>query len=138
MIRFEPDFPDDLRSSVAPLIEQWRSMIPTWCQEVVLRYDPQQEARMAARINYRNRWAVLIVTGQWFDQPEDERVASLLHELMHICMEPFTVAASRVIEDLTDEGTPLRELAHTMYEDGMEAAVEDLARCVLRTCGAPA
>lgn len=131
-IRWEPDFPADLRPSVEPHLLRWAGLIPTWCQEFIVRYNSQQDGRMAAHVNYRNRWAVLIVTPEWFDSPEEERENSVLHELVHIGMEPLSSAVDRIIRDTLEEGSPLRELADGMFTDGMEASVEDMARAIRR------
>lgn len=131
-IQWEPDFPDDLRGIVEPHLQRWLALIPTWCQEFIVRYDPHQDSRMAAKVNYRNRWAILIVTGQWFDSPVAEREVCLIHELLHIATEPLSSVVTRIIDDTLEEGTPLRELSDSMFTDGLEASVEDMARGIIR------
>lgn len=135
-IRWEPDFPADLRPLVEPHLLRWSGLIPTWCQEFIVRYDSKQDGRMATHVNHRNRWAVLIVTPEWFDSPEAERENSMVHELVHVGMEPLTSAVDRIIRDTLEEDTPLRELASSMFVDGMEASVEDMARAIRRTASA--
>lgn len=135
MIRWADDFPADLRPLVEPHLLRWFGLVPTWCQEFIVRYDSDRDARMAMRVNYRNRWAVLIVTGQWFDSPASERESTVIHELLHVAMEPLTSAISRIIEDTLEVGTPVYDLADSMFTDGMEASVEDLARAILRVHG---
>ncbi|MFW6085015.1 MAG: hypothetical protein ACODAA_07370, partial [Gemmatimonadota bacterium] len=105
-ITYDPRFPADLRRIVDAHLERWAGLIPTWCQEFTVRYEPSYDRRMAGRINYRNRWAELIVTGQWFDDDPGERECSLVHELIHVALEPLVDPVGRIIEDVTAEDTP--------------------------------
>lgn len=129
MIRWEPDFPADLRSIAEPVLSECVWLIPSWCQEVIVRYNPHIDARMQSEISHRNRWLVLNFTGQWLNEPEDERVNTLVHELVHVCVEPFAIAANRVRDQIPEAA---RGLAEDMLRDGLECSVEDLARCITR------
>lgn len=132
MIRYEPDFPPDLRPIVEPVLNRWIGLVPTWCQEFIVRYDHRQDGRMATITDYPSRWVVLIVTPGWVGCVEAERENALVHELVHAGVEPLVSAARRVMENATDEGSPIRNMAAALLEDGMEASVEDLARAIVR------
>ena len=131
-ITWDPDIPEDIRAIVEPHLRRWRGLVPTWCQEFIVRYRPAQDGRMETKVNYRNRWAVIVVTGVWLGETEVEREASLVHELLHICLEPLSAAVVRIIEDVTEKDTPVRALVDSMFTDGLEASVEDTARCIIR------
>lgn len=129
---WDPDVPADIRAIVEPYLTRWIGLLPTWCQRFEVRYDPHKQAAMAVHTNHRNRWAQLQVTGEWLAESDRERENAVIHELVHVALEPFVHAAGRILEDLTEEGTPLRELGDSMFTDGMECAVEDLARGIRR------
>ena len=131
-VTWEPDVPDDIKAIVEPHLEHWKDLVPTWCQEFIVRYDAVLDNRMAVKVNYRNRWALLIVTGLWLGETQEARDKSLSHELIHVNLEPLVAPVVRIIEDTTKEGTVERSLADSMFSDGMEAAVEDLAQCIVR------
>lgn len=125
---WESDVPPEIRAAVEPLLQRWWVMVPGWCEEFTVKYSAKRDARMAVSVNYRNRWALLIVTGQWLQDAPEERENSLRHELVHILVEPLTAGVRRIIEDTLEAGTPTMELCDSIFTDGMEAAVEDLAR----------
>ena len=131
-VTWEPDIPADIRAIVEPHLERWKGLVPTWVQEFIVRYDPMSDNRMAVKVNHRGRWAVLIVTGHWLGEASEEREESMIHEFIHICLEPLVAPVSGIIDDMTDEDTRERKLVESMFSDGMEASVEDLARCLVR------
>lgn len=131
-VTWREDFPPEVRSALEPMLERWGALLPTWCQDFIISYDGTRDAQMAATINYRNRWAILRVTGLWLDNPPAERENSLRHELVHILLEPMDSVMRRIIEDTIPKDTPLAELCDSVFTDGMEAAVEDMARAIGR------
>lgn len=131
-IHFALDFPEDLQAIVDPLISKWKDLIPPWCQELRICYDPKRDSMMSTTLNYRNRWAVLHITGVWFKEKVEERELALVHEFVHILLEPIDAPIVRIIQDALEEGTTARELAASMHTDGSEAAVEDTAQAILR------
>lgn len=131
-ITWEADIPEDIKAIAEPMLERWVWLVPTWCQEFTVRYDPMYDAQMAVTNNYRNRWAMLRMTGQWLGCPDSERELSLVHELIHVCLEPLVAPVSRIVGNLTKDGTKLRAMADKMFSDGLEAATQDLAHCFLK------
>lgn len=134
--RWESDFPADVRAIVEPYLARWLPLLPTWCQEFRVRYRGGESNTLKVDVSHRNRWAVLTVSGNWLDEPDSEREEAIIHELIHVALEPFCVATRRIVEDLTQEGTPLRSLADSMGTDGLECSVDDLARSIQRLVAA--
>jgi hypothetical protein len=124
--------PPEIRAAVEPYLTRWIALLPTWCQRFEVRYEADMDATMAMHVNHRNRWAQLRVTGQWLDEPDGERENAVVHELLHVGLEPCFAAARRIMEDLTQERDTTRALADSMLTDALECTVEDLARAVLR------
>lgn len=112
------DVPREVRSALEPHLERWWALVPTWCQEFTVRYDHENPSRMAARINYANRWATLVVTAGWLNDPDEERANSVRHELAHVMLEPVSAAVRRIISDTQEEGTPLYELCDSVFNSG--------------------
>lgn len=131
-VTWRKDFPPEVRTALEPMLEQWGALLPTWCQEFIVSYDGARDAQMAATVNYRNRWVVLRVTGLWIDNANEERENSLRHEMIHVLLEPMAMAVARIIEDTVPEDTPLAKLCNSVFTDGLEATVEDMARAVGR------
>ena len=127
---WEPDIPQDIRDIVLPHLDRWQLLIPTWCQDFSIRYDPRKEALCSVEVCYRNRWALLVITGRWLEVTDEARDVALLHELIHINLEPLTLAGGNIIESMAE--SVAQTLAKSSHLEGMEAAVQDLARGIHR------
>lgn len=126
------DFPEDLKAIFLIHLERWWPMIPTWVQEVLAEYKPMLDTTMQTDLSYRGRWITLRVPGNFFDCPEEQRANAVRHEIIHANLEPLTSVCNRIIEDLTEKGSRAHALVDSIYTDGMEAAVEDMARSIGR------
>lgn len=133
VLRWEADFPADIRAIVEPVLEPWRPLFPTWCQELILRFDPKPAARMQAELNHRSRWGVLIVTASWLADPPAQRESSLVHEIVHFALEPLAVAVKAGLDEaIPDADDRARRLAERIVTDALECSVEDLAQGLVR------
>lgn len=130
--RWEPDFPADIRRIVEPVLVRWLDLVPTWCQEFRVRYRGDEQNTLKVNIHHSNRWAVLTITGAWLDEPESAREEAIIHELVHVAVEPLFTAADRAVEELSDEDSPVRRLASAGLREGLECSVDDLARGIQR------
>ena len=131
-IHFEDIVPQEVRDWVVPILEEFEYVLPSWVEYFSISYDPQYDAAMAVRTNYRNRFAVLVVTGQSMAYPHRERRASVLHELSHVLTCPLTDLLSEILDTLLEKDSPQLKMAHKSIDDGTEAVVEDMARAFLR------
>jgi len=129
---WEPDIPNDLREIVEPILSRWGDLIPTWVQDFSVRYDSEASATARTIVNHRGRWAIFVFTPSWLGTTSKERENALVHELIHINLEPMNCNVMRVLNDVLEKGTPTYSLAETLFVDGMEASVEDLARALGR------
>ena len=130
---WEPDFPEDVRAIAEPMLMRWLSLLPTWCQEFVVRYvGGEEDATLKIVINHRNRWALLKITGLWLGNPEADREKAIVHELIHVGLEPLHKAADRIVEQYAEEGSSAHNLASVMLRDGLECSTDDLARSIVR------
>lgn len=130
--RWDAEFPADVRAIVEPVLLRWLPLLPTWCQEFRVRYRGDNANTAQVNVSHRNRWAILTIAGNWLSEPRIEREEAIIHELIHVALEPCWSAASRFLEDVTQDGTPLREFAHSALTDGLECSVDDLARSIQR------
>lgn len=128
-IEWEGDFPTDLRALVEPVFAPLEIVLPTWCQSVVLRFVPSQDSTLKIEMSIRNRWAVIRVGPDWFTHPAAEREDTMIHEMCHALIEPFNWNVSRALDAYAPEdGSPARRLLNQSVSDGLEQAVEDMAR----------
>lgn len=123
--------PPEVRQALEPMLKRWGALLPSWVQDVRVAYDGTRDATMSVTTNYRNRWILLLVTGNWMAEAQGERENALRHELAHVLLEPFDSVVERVLDTLPED-TVTEQLARGMVEDGAEAAVEDIARALGR------
>lgn len=135
-IEWEGDFPADLRAIVEPVFTPLEVLLPTWCQTVVLRNTPDLDSTLKVEISLRNRWVLVRVGPSWYAVSAIERLNSIMHEIMHVLIEPLSWAMKRILEAQELEGAS-RALAERTLEDGLEQAVEDTARAIMRLLPAP-
>lgn len=127
-IEWEGDFPADLRAIVEPVFTPLEVILPTWCQTVVLRYASQEESTLKIELSIRNRWALIRICPGWFVHPEVERQDAMIHELCHALIEPFNWNAARALEAYAPKDGAGLAFLNQMTGDGLEQAVEDMAR----------
>jgi hypothetical protein len=128
-IEWEGDFPADLRAIVEPIFAPLEILVPTWCQTLIFRYVPSQDNALKISVSIRNRWGLISVGPDWFSHPAPEREDALIHEFCHALIEPFHWTAARALEAHGPEaGTSARTLLDQVLSDGLEQAVEDMAR----------
>lgn len=132
---WEEDFPPDVRAIVEPALTPWLPLLPTWLQDFRVRYRGSNENTCQVEISHRNRWAILVIPGNWLEEHPAAREQALIHELAHVVLEPLWSVTRRFVDDTTEEGTPLRELAVSVLTDGLECSVDDLARSLQRMAG---
>jgi hypothetical protein len=135
-IEWDGDWPPDLLILVEPYVKRWQNLIPTWCQYVKIRYSPHRIATIEVDMHYTNRWAVLNFTGHFFDMSIDQRNKIVLHEIVHLCMQPLSDAMDTVLESISIE-TDAMSLAMKIVRDGNEAATEDMANAILNHIHGP-
>jgi hypothetical protein len=130
-IEWEGDFPADLRAIVEPVLAPLERVLPMWCQTLVLRHSPNLESTLQVEISIRNRWVLVRVGPGWFAHPHAEREGSMIHEFCHVLIEPFNWAARRALDAYAPaEGQPARSHVDNTVSDGLEQAVEDMARAL--------
>lgn len=128
-IEWEGDFPTDLRAIVEPVFTPLEPLIPTWCQTVIFRYSPNEDSTLKIELSIRNRWALLRICAPWFACSAVEREGSMIHEWCHALVEPLNWNAARALDAYgPEEGTQGHRFADQMFRDGLEQAVEDMAR----------
>ena len=126
------DFPKDIRKIVEPILDEWLDLLPTWCQQFRVMFDSDTQAVLASSTNYRNRWATLYITAEWFEQSKEGREIALLHELIHVLIAPLVNPTSKVLDALLKEDSNEKAFAESIFKDGEEAAVEDMANAIYR------
>lgn len=132
-IRYLPGIPPEVATVLEPIIERWKFLLPTWCQDLRIEWKPDLDGDIAeTSIHYANRWAVIRVAAPWLDGEPADRETVIIHEMIHVTMEPLQRAAFTTVDTLTEKDSPAYRLAERQIRDGTEAVAEDLARAMYR------
>ena len=136
-VRWSPVIPDEVQAALTPVLFRWQTLLPTWVQDFRVGFDTAINQFAETNVNFRNRWVVLNVGAVWLRERQESRENAIVHELVHVALEPLSNAYGRMVEDLTEPGTPLRALCDSTFTDALEGSVEDLARALIRLRGDP-
>lgn len=116
-IRYTPGLPDEVRSAVAPHLERWAFLIPSWCHEL--------------NVIYEYRRADLTVLPNFISCLPDRRARDVVHELLHIIIEPMQRVAKDLRERLVAECPPLGAWSSEAIRFADESVTVDLTEMVL-------
>ena len=122
--------PPEVQTAIVPYLDRYATLFPGWIEELSVAYEPDRDASMATSINYRNRWVILRVTGEWLMLPQRERDVAVLHEITHVLLAPLQNVTEEIKKSFLKEDAFARE----MVDDGFESVCEDVARAIQRVC----
>jgi len=130
--RFEPAHQQWLEMRV----ERWGRLIPLWCSSLWFEYRPEglmEDEVMRICINYPYRQAIILASPLLFDVRVSEalRERYLVHEFMHLAVEPLAEWAKGNLERLLDDAPKYRETVIGELRDRVESIVQDLAHGIL-------
>lgn len=127
------DWPSEVRAAVEPHLHRWLVILPGWCAEVVVRWNPDcAEASMRTHVRPEYRDTVLEVCPNWLEMNEASRELTVMHEMMHVAMGPLVNFTRNTIRDLTEPDTMIRGVLDRACTEAFEGCVEDLARAARR------
>jgi len=130
---FVQDWPTEVLPVVRGVLAEMAWLIPDWCREVFISWHPALSdcvADMTVEFGYRR--AFLRIAPSFLDNPADERVHCLRHELLHISTSPMSDYALNAFRRLLPEGE--KDVMFETLKDGLtechEGCVQDLAHCL--------
>ena len=131
-IQIAVEFPDQLRDEVETFVREFLWIVPTWCHELDIEWDPDA-SNGAARsvIKPRYRQAHLLIHPAYLECDIDFRRGIIAHEMIHIALGPIVTFGARLIEDFTPEDG-IRKFVQEEWASRFESVVEDLALAISR------
>lgn len=136
-VRLQDEVPDSVRAEAEkyfPLIDR---LAPQWCSRVWVRWKAvcvnDEECKACAVVMYEYRYAVITLHAKWLDYPEDDRRETIVHETIHIYIQPLSGYAHHLIVELVGEdNVTLTAITKEHCREYQESVVQDLALMVLR------
>ena len=115
--------PAEVVPLVRPLVEEWQHLGPGWCAELFIHFSDADNDGDAASMNAQPeyRFAHIHLHPGWLKCDAEERRRLIVHELLHLALEPLLILAADILES-ADAGTPLENAWRRTYE----GAVQDL------------
>lgn len=125
-IRFSPSFPSALRAEVEDVLEPLLTLIDLHLDEVRVALKgagtPEGEAVVVVKRQYHS--ASIWLDPSFFEIEEDEREATLIHELMHVLVDILSREAERVVAEFVPEG--IHDFVYGILRDAEETLTNAL------------
>ncbi len=133
---FDGEWPPEVRAVAEPLLERFAWLVPSWCHTVSVQWegDPgEDDAQSSARtqISFAYRSARLQFLPMFLTDSERQREADVIHELLHLSIQPLCQYAMEVVDRCLKEESP--KFHETVIEElrvRNEGAVEDLMHAI--------
>jgi hypothetical protein len=116
------DFPLSLRH-LLPQIRSMLAFLPSWVQTVHLRYERSEGDMASVEVQYEYRTITLNIHPLIIEDDDDWK-STILHELGHCILAPYTQLAARIVTKAVNEVS--REFILAELETAEEAVTEDL------------
>lgn len=131
--------PPEVRKAAEKYVKKHSDLVPTWCHCLTLMYEVEgdENAVAACCAEFHYRQATIRLFPSFLDETEADRELTIVHELLHIPLDPLVSYARSVAERISDEHIR----AHVLDEltCRMEGTVVDLSFAITakRTRHAP-
>lgn len=133
---FQGKWPSEARASAEPAFSGLEWLVPGWCQAVTIRWNPTPDegnttATAASNVNFAYRCARIEIFPCFLTDFEERRL-TVIHELLHISIQPLAEYACDLADRLLKEDSPkFHESVCDEIRVRNEGAVEDLAHAIL-------
>ena len=134
-IVYRGDWPSDVKKTVESVLKPYVRLIPSWCRILYLRFEANDSDSTATiKMSYDNRWASMRISPDWLEELPDDRSRVLMHEIVHIHVQPMRTVFVDAIGGLDEH---FKDFAWERFKEAWEGAVEDLAWAFHSAIGAP-
>lgn len=131
VIDYRPGIPPEVRGAIEPLLTCWQGVLPSWCHTLNVIWSEADTGALSIRTQYEYRRATLTVYPNFITCP-DKRERDVIHELMHVLLEPLANVMTDMRDELAEKCPDVKRWAEEAARYGEESAVCDLAAAFLR------
>jgi hypothetical protein len=132
-IAFFEDVPAEMREAIRPHVRRAAFTLPGWCEHLYLdwaTHDGDTGTAADTVCMFRYRWARVTVYSGWLRHGEYTRQRLLLHELVHVNIDPLYHGLKNMVDDLTPDKISERVVLRTLNE-ALEGVVEDMTNLLM-------
>jgi hypothetical protein len=131
---FDGEVPDAARAELAPFFPLMDSLAPQWCSRLRVRWKAAcaEDDCLACTVTlYEYRYGTITFHGGWLDGPPDWRRETVVHEVLHLYVQPLSGYTRHLIGQLV-EGDALTAVTKEQCREYQESVVQDLTLLVAR------
>ena len=128
------DLPRELRVALAPFVDRYLDLLPSWCHtlEVRLETDPEVDSDVTMAANYRYRVTTMRALPNFLLSSDLDREQTIVHEFAHVLGAPLVDYIDAVVALLKKKDPDTAEMFKALQESGEEASTEDIAQLLMR------
>jgi len=129
-VKYGNNLPKEMRSIFKKAIDKYSELVPTWCHVIYVKLEDVDEDGSPAHIQVQERYreaTITLSTAILSEEPKERIDRIILHEIIHILIDPLATVAQRVIAK-TIENEKFKGWAEGQLEEKEEAVIQDLLR----------
>lgn len=130
------DPPDEVREALEPMIDRWLGILPGWLYELHISFrpvqsdEPEADNLLSIVVQPEYRKAYLTAFPMWLDLDAESRELDLVHELLHVHVQPIAALLDQMLERLVDRESVFYKWVQDEIRGRVEGAVCDLVPIV--------
>ncbi len=140
VIEYNENIRKDLREPLEAVINKYRILLPVWLQKLVVNmWDTPNDGEVAnVHTMHEYRTATLNTNASWLSQSDYERELTIIHELLHICLDPMDVYPQNVFDQLLEHDAPnYHATVKDEYRAKVEGVVQDMTVMIYNIINKP-
>jgi len=119
-VEYQDDFPPEILDTIKESVAFVVPILPRWCANLYISWYADDTCELKIQVSVKNRWAGLQFHTSFFNRTESDRKIGLIHEVIHIYLEPMANVFDAAIDK---ENKPVKEL----WVNAVERTTQDLA-----------
>lgn len=128
--QFGDDVPALIRTEILHLWPRLEWLLPRWVRTVTFHWKASADNDESAECDpdYTYGYVGINVTGLWLDDRERIKLHDLVHEVLHLWMEPVAGYAKKTFKTLLKEEAPkFHKTVEQELDHRVEVAIQDMA-----------
>lgn len=123
-IRFDGEVPDEVQAAIAPLIDKWLWLLPTWVHLLYVQFT-EHEASLSTSCDEEYRKVRLYIHAGWLVASPEIRDSNVCHEFIHVLTDPLFQFGGQVC-DVLEKDSALHKWAREQLRLAVERSTVDL------------
>lgn len=122
--------PAAVRRELEPLLKEWAPILPAWLDQLAVSFaatnEDSPDCPLSITPQPEYRIADLVVHAPFLLMDAAARKSTVLHEVVHVALEPAYALFNALLDATYEEGSPEYALMERLFSDATEGCVTDL------------